>query len=120
MGEFIFILFVISMGLMSISSTLSLYVVGLVISGLALGLALPYFNSQLIARTPQDKQNQALALGTSMIFIGQFISPFLIDGLLAIVPSRSPFMLGAVLAGVILIVVWVQHYKGCNFLTTIK
>jgi MFS family permease len=105
MGEFIFILFVISMGLMSFSTILSLYVVGLVISGLALGLALPYFNSQLIARTPHDKQNQALALGTSMIFVGQFISPFLIDGLLPIVPSHNPFMLGTMLAVIILIVV---------------
>lgn len=112
MGEFIFILFAVSMVWMSVSSTLSLYVVGLVMSGLALGLALPYFNSQLIARTPKEKQNQALAFGTSMIFIGQFISPFLIDGLLAILPSRSPFMLGAVLAAIILIVVGVQHYKG--------
>ncbi|MBP1905362.1 MFS family permease [Paenibacillus turicensis] len=118
MGEFIFILFVISMGLMSISSTLLLYVVGLVISGLALGLALPYFNSQLIAKSPREKQNQALALGTSMIFIGQFISPFLIDGLLPIVPGHNPFMLGAMLAVVIFIVVRVQHHKVINAWTS--
>lgn len=90
---FVIIFFTLSMCLLSFAQVLSIFIIGLFMSGWALGWGLPCLNSQLISVIP-DKASNFLGIGQAMIFLGQFLSPFMISFLAKSGHQSNPFIIG--------------------------
>ncbi|MCJ1976659.1 MFS transporter [Lactococcus paracarnosus] len=94
-------LFLISMCLLSFTQTLPLFILGLLFSGWGLGWGLPCFNHQLIS-TLTHPSSSTLGIGQAMIFLGQFVSPFLIAFMSSLSHQDNPFLMSIILLGVLL------------------
>ncbi|MCJ1995788.1 MFS transporter [Lactococcus piscium] len=94
-------LFLISMCLLSFTQTLPLFILGLLFSGWGLGWGLPCFNHQLIS-TLTHPSSSTLGIGQAMIFLGQFVSPFLIALMSSLSHQDNPFLMSLILLGVLL------------------
>ncbi|CEN28677.1 MAG: MFS transporter [Lactococcus sp.] len=94
-------LFLISMCLLSFTQTLPLFILGLLFSGWGLGWGLPCFNHQLIS-TLTHPSSATLGIGQAMIFLGQFVSPFLIAFMSNLSHQDNPFLMSLILLGVLL------------------
>ena len=94
-------LFLISMCLLSFTQTLPLFILGLLVSGWGLGGGLPCFNHQLIS-TLTHPSSSTLGIGQAMIFLGQFVSPFLIAFMSNLSHQDNPFLMSLILLGVLL------------------
>ncbi len=94
-------LFLISMCLLSFTQTLPLFILGLLFSGWGLGWGLPCFNHQLIS-TLTHPSSSTLGIGQAMIFLGQFVSPFLIAFMSNLSHQDNPFLMSLILLGVLL------------------
>ncbi|MDF7683542.1 MFS transporter [Lactobacillus sp. ESL0679] len=77
----LFTMFSCSMLFLSLENSLMLFVIGAALSGFSLGIALPLFNQEIISISNINSSNRNLSIGQAMIFLGQFISPFLITEL---------------------------------------
>ena len=94
-------LFLISMCLLSFTQILPLFILGLLFSGWGLGWGLPCFNHQLIS-TLTHPSSATLGIGQAMIFLGQFVSPFLIAFMSNLSHQDNPFLMSLILLGVLL------------------
>ncbi|MCJ1987258.1 MFS transporter [Lactococcus carnosus] len=94
-------LFLISMCLLSFTHSLPLFILGLLFSGWGLGWGLPCFNHQLIS-TLTHPSSSTLGIGQAMIFLGQFVSPFLIAFMSSLCHQDNPFLMSIILLGILL------------------
>lgn len=104
----VFLLFFVSMMLLATCSNIYIFLISLGLSGLSLGLALPLFNQNVVSYTStKSMEIKAVTIGTSLIFLGQFISPFFVGAiidLLSLDKAQGPFMVGASVSLVMLFV----------------
>jgi MFS family permease len=90
----------LSIGFIFLSSTSSPLMIALAILliGLAAGILVPTFMLQVADLVPKNKTSAALALLTSALFLGQFVSPIIsniVEKAFKLNPVLSPFYMGA-------------------------
>ena len=72
-----FLAFSINHLVISLSSTYFMVIIGLLISGIGIGLFAPNNSGWLASLTPAELRGKAVGLLTSAIFLGQFFSPII-------------------------------------------
>lgn len=78
--------------LISQAETLPLVMLGLVTTGLGLGLVIPNQNVWLMAHVPDDQRGRASGLMTTVLFLGQFVSPLVSGALLLVMGLHGVFL----------------------------
>lgn len=105
-NKFIFaIVLILSYILLSINTIVPI-IIGLFIFGLAIGTLLPIVNSDVLSTGSKDDSAQIMSSMSAFMFLGQFLTPFLISLFKLIVNNDSPiynYYLGIVL-GVVLFI----------------
>jgi MFS family permease len=96
------------LGFLSLSFTDNLLTVilGLIALGVGLGMLVPVLNAQISLNVDKEKMTSAMALMSAMLYLGQFLSPVIIDGiqsLLHLQSSQMPFYLAMILSTGLLI-----------------
>lgn len=90
-------------------------VLGLFLIGVGLGIMVPLLFSQISFHMDKEKMTSAMSIMSAMMYLGQFLSPILIDGIqsqLGLTGLQTPFYIAMVLAVVLLIVlIWVPIYN---------
>lgn len=84
---------------LSLPVNLLTVLVGLMVLGAGLGSIVPVLNAQIAFHIERDKVASAMAIMGATLFLGQFLSPIVFDGLahlLHIRDVRAPFYLAAV------------------------
>ena len=106
-GAVLFLSFFLSMLIIYFHFNIYFLLIALLISGFALGVGIPYFNKKIIQYSKGQNEAKAIAIGTSLLFLAQFISPFLIDffrKLFQLPLSTGPFLIGSLLSLVLLLI----------------
>ncbi len=101
-GIFLFIGFL----LLSITSNIFLLIIALFSIGLGLGTGIPIYNSQASISVLKEETPTAMALMSSMLYLGQFISPFIIQSILNIFhihALKGPFYITTIISILFLI-----------------
>ena len=88
-----------------------LLLLGLLITGIGLGVLIPNSNVWIVTLSPESMRGRIVGGLTTAIFIGQFISPFLIQPVLALTSAKGIFAVAG--AGLLLISL---VYLGFNIL----
>ena len=86
---------------MSFTGSVILTVSGLVALGIGMGTVVPILNAQIALRADKDKITSAMSIMSAMLFLGQFLSPIIIDGvqsLLGLQGVQSPYYLSMALS----------------------
>jgi MFS family permease len=78
----------------SIAQTFPLFVLGLSLLGVAIGLVNPATMSKLTHLVPYTAASKAISMGYCLFALGAFFQPILFN--LITVPGRSPFFLGSI------------------------
>ena len=68
-----------------------LLLLGLLITGIGLGVLIPNSNVWIVTLSPESMRGRIVGGLTTAIFIGQFISPFLIQPVLALTSAKGIF-----------------------------
>jgi len=84
-----FMLMFIGLGMMALLPSWQIAVVGAVISNLGAGMLLPTVAEWMLGDVPHQLRGRCAGLFISSVFMGQFISPVSIVGLMQIVGTRS-------------------------------
>lgn len=79
----------------SISGTYVLVVIGLMLSGLGMGIMIPNTNVWVMKITPPEIRGKEIGKLTTFWFLGQFLSPIIIFPVLKVLSLSSTFMLAA-------------------------
>lgn len=87
----------IGWGVTGLSGTIAGIVAGLLVGGLGAGLAVPNLNHVLADLAPARHTGRVLAGLVSAIFLGQFVSPILLDPLVTAVGIAGAFALAGAL-----------------------
>jgi MFS family permease len=95
--------------IIGISSEYAGILIGLVISGIGVGLSLPNFNLWLLTVIPAATRGRAVGYLTTAVFLGQFLSPIAIQP----IASRAGFSAAFSVTGVIAL------FLGLTFLSVI-
>lgn len=98
-------IFAVALSLLSFATTLPVFIIGLLLTGWGLGWGLPYLNAQLLATVDSKSSNQ-VGIGQSMIFLGQFVSPFMISVLAKIGHQENPFIIGGSLLMIFIVLMF--------------
>lgn len=112
--SFVFLLFLCSMFIIAYSQNIFLLTLGLTFSGFALGIALPLFNQEIIAKSAARNRSIAISIGTSLIFLGQFVSPLLMDFIIKNLANKltdSTFLIAAFLSLFLLFTAILNNFK---------
>lgn len=79
----------------SISNTYVLVVIGMMLSGLGIGMMIPNTNMWVMKIAPPEIRGKEIGKLTTFWFFGQFISPVIFFPVLNILPLSSTFMLAS-------------------------
>jgi MFS family permease len=94
-------------GVIATAPNYPVMLVGLFIVGLGVGLALPNMNVWINAKTPAGQRGQAIGGLTACIFLGQFLSPWVVQPVVERLSLRSAYSIPAeVLLGMALVIGW--------------
>jgi MFS family permease len=104
-------LLLIGLGLLGIyiNASLAYIILGCIAAGFGYGIAQPYIYDSASSLAPPSKVSVALALVMVMNYVAVVISPFVTDGLQAIVGvkgNHSPFLINALLSFAFMIIVF--------------
>ena len=93
----------LALGFFSLSFTnhIITLVFGLAALGVGLGTLVPVLNSQISLHVDKEKMTSAMSIMSAMLYLGQFLSPILIDGLQSILRLQGlqmPFYLAMILS----------------------
>jgi MFS family permease len=93
----------LALGLFSLSSTdhIITIVFGLFALGVGLGIMVPILNAQVSLHVDKEKMTSAMAIMSAMLYLGQFLSPILIDGVQSLFHLQGlqmPFYLAMILS----------------------
>lgn len=103
--QLVFSLFFISMLLITNFENLFILSVALLFSGFSLGIALPLFNQKIFYYSNDSNDGKEISIGTSLIFMGQFVSPIFINFTIKICHLnilKCPFIIGCLLSLILL------------------
>lgn len=103
--QLVFSLFFISMLLITNFENLFILSVALLFSGFSLGIALPLFNQKIFYYSNDSNDGKEISIGTSLIFMGQFVSPIFINFTIKICHLnilKGPFIIGCLLSLILL------------------
>ncbi len=75
------------------SQSLSLYITGLMLGGLGTGIFMPNGNLWVITLAPEQRRGRLIGNLTMFSFTGQFLSPILVQPLLAVISLSKVFLL---------------------------
>ncbi|WP_209123820.1 MFS transporter [Alkalihalobacillus sp. BA299] len=89
---------------LSFSNHLIIIALGVGITGYGFGSILPTVFDQVTREVPRSETVQAMAIVTSMLFLGQFISPLVLDGIGMVFGNETVRFLYQFLASAILLV----------------
>lgn len=104
--QLVFSLFFISMFLIINFENLFILSVALLFSGFSLGIALPLFNQKIFYYSNDSNDGKEISIGTSLIFMGQFVSPIFINFTIKIFHLnilKGPFIIGCLLSLILLL-----------------
>lgn len=87
---------------------------GIVITGLGLGLIIPNQNVWLMAHVPEASRGRASGLMTMLLFGGQFASPILSGGLLTMMDPHAMFATFAAVILAVAAVLWIGAGASCT------
>jgi MFS family permease len=100
---------------LTFSGSIAAAVLGLFLIGVGLGIMVPLLFSQISFHMDKEKMTSAMSIMSAMMYLGQFLSPILIDGIqsqLGLTGLQTPFYIAMVLAVVLLVVlIWVPIYS---------
>ena len=85
--------------IISQSGTLPPVMLGILVTGSGLGLVIPNQTVWLMAHVPEATRGRASGLMTTLLFAGQFVSPILSGGLLAVMDLHAVFLAFALAIG---------------------
>ena len=91
---------------LSFTANIVMLIIGLIAIGIGMGTLAPILNTQISFRVDKDKMTSAMAIMSAMLYLGQFLSPILIDGLQSLLHLQGlqiPFYLAMILSGALLI-----------------
>lgn len=86
---------------LSFTGSLPLTILGLIAIGFSMGTVVPILNAQIALRVDKEKITSAMAVMSAMLYLGQFLSPILIDGVQAMLHLQgiqTPYIIAAALA----------------------
>jgi MFS family permease len=94
-------------GVMATAPNYAVILIGLLIVGLGVGLALPNMNVWINAKTPVGQRGRAIGGLTACLFLGQFLSPWAVQPLVERLSLRAAYGVPAqVLLGMALVIGW--------------
>jgi MFS family permease len=105
-----FSLFGTGFSIISIALTVLEMVLGLSIAGVGLGLLVPNLSRQLGQGISQSIRGRVFSGFTSFLFLGQFLSPLVSQGLLQFVSLTELFFVGGTAMIMVGILISVKHY----------
>ena len=103
----------LALGFLSLSFTgyIVTVILGLIALGLGLGILVPVMNAQISLHVDKEQMTSAMSIMSAMLYLGQFLSPILIDGfqsLLHLQGMQIPFYLAMILSVALLIsLIWI-------------
>jgi MFS family permease len=93
-------------------------ILGLIALGIGLGILVPVMNAQISLHVDKEQMTSAMSIMSAMLYLGQFLSPILIDGiqsLLHLQGIQMPFYLAMILSVALLIsLIWIPVYTTDN------
>ena len=98
--------------LLSVGNGMILIMAGLLSIGFGLGLIVPLLNSQIAATVDKKEVTSAMAITSSMLYLGQFISPLLVQGIqsvMKVTDIRFPYYMAMGLT--LLLGVWMKRCR---------
>ena len=98
--------------LLSIGNGMIIIMAGLLSIGFGLGLIVPLLNSQIAATVDKKEVTSAMAITSSMLYLGQFISPLLVQGIqsvMKVTDIRFPYYMAMGLT--LLLGVWMKRCR---------
>ncbi|EGO2705048.1 hypothetical protein IGM04_002756 [Enterococcus sp. DIV2385] len=113
----LFLSFFLSMLIIYFHFNIYFLLIALPISGFSLGIGIPYFNKKIIQYSKGQNESKTIEIGTSLLFLGQFVSPFFIDffrKLLQLPISTGTFLIGSLLSLVLLLINSFVNKKDLN------
>jgi MFS family permease len=98
----------LALGFFSLSFTghIVTIIFGLFALGIGLGILVPVLNAQISLHVDKEKMTSAMAIMSAMLFLGQFLSPVLIDGIQSLFRLQGlqmPFYLAMILSVALLV-----------------
>ena len=91
----------------SMSSSVIATFGGLIFIGFGLGVLIPILNSQIAMKIPREKAASAMSVMSVFLFLGQFLSPIIIDSLSGIMQMdqiQAPYYFAAAICVILLVV----------------
>lgn len=96
---------------LSFTGNMIALVFGLFAVGVGLGTLVPVLNTQISLHVEKEKMTSAMSVMSAMLYLGQFLSPILIDGIQSLLHLRGlqmPFYLAMILSAVLLVgFIWI-------------
>jgi MFS family permease len=93
-------------------------ILGLIALGIGLGILVPVMNAQISLHVDKEQMTSAMSIMSAMLYLGQFLSPILIDGiqsLLHLQGIQMPFYFAMILSVALLIsLIWIPVYTTDN------
>lgn len=100
------ILLVLGFTILSLTTNMIMMIIGMLCIGFGLGISVPLLNSQVSLNIDKEETASAMAIMTSMLYLGQFLSPLiiqLVQNTLNIDSIRFPFYAATVISMILLI-----------------
>ena len=108
----IYALMAMGYAIVGLAGSYSQVLVGLAISGLGLGMTVPNATTWLSSFTPPDRRGQLIGGLTAAVFVGQFLSPIVVQPLIEIGGPALAFEGAALLLAVLSVVAFVMRHRG--------
>lgn len=92
--------------ILSLTSSIVFIAIGLFLLGIGLGIVVPLLNSQVAVKCDKEEVTLAMAIMSSLLYLGQFVSPLIIEILqntLSISNIRFPFYTAAAMSIILLL-----------------
>jgi MFS family permease len=95
----------------SISNNYVLVIVGMILSGLGVGMMIPNTNMWVMKMAPPQIRGKEIGKLTTFWFLGQFLSPIIIFPVLSMMSLSSTFMLAAAVLLLIGVTFFILHFS---------
>lgn len=103
-----FFMLLSGLGCLSIMHSLPIAILGMSLIGIGMGMSIPIINSQISFKLDHFKVPAAMSLMSAMLYLGQFLSPIVIDfiqGALGLSQITAPFMIATIICLVLFILI---------------
>jgi len=101
--------------IIGLASTYSIVLLGLVVAGMGLGLAIPNLNVWLSAEVPDSLRGRALGGLTTFMFLGQFLSPIVTQPLNNSLGLAATYGIAGVIITVFSLLLLLRQNQVCRF-----